>query len=53
MLCIPSCVVYPLCSVDLNRIMPGKRAGTASQQFAFHFLARVIKHVDYLLDLHT
>jgi hypothetical protein len=39
--------------VDLNRIFPGKRAGTASQQFAHAFMGRLVRHVDYLLDLHT
>ena len=39
--------------VDLNRIFPGKKGGTASQQFAYYFMSRVIRHLDFLLDLHT
>ena len=39
--------------VDLNRIFPGKKGGTASQQFAHYFMSRVIRHLDFLLDLHT
>lgn len=39
--------------VDLNRIFPGKKQGTASQQFAAAFMSRVVRHVDLLLDLHT
>mmetsp|Transcript_2028 Transcript_2028/g.2883 ORF Transcript_2028/g.2883 Transcript_2028/m.2883 type:complete len:404 (-) Transcript_2028:25-1236(-) len=38
---------------DLNRIMPGKEFGTASQQYAWHFIERIIKKFDYLIDLHT
>lgn len=39
--------------VDLNRIMPGKKAGSCSQAFAHKLLQRVIYCMDYLLDLHT
>ena len=39
--------------VDLNRIMPGKADGNVSQVYAYRFLERVIKQLDYLLDLHT
>lgn len=38
---------------DLNRIMPGKKGGSASQSFAFALVTRLIKHFDFLLDLHT
>ena len=38
---------------DLNRIMPGKKGGSASQSFAFALMTRLIAHVDFLLDLHT
>lgn len=38
---------------DLNRIMPGKKGGTPSQSFAHYLMTRVIKHMDYVLDLHT
>ncbi|MDG2450980.1 MAG: succinylglutamate desuccinylase/aspartoacylase family protein [Saprospiraceae bacterium] len=39
--------------VDLNRIMPGKEDGTASQVYAWKIVNKVVKHFDYLLDLHT
>ena len=39
--------------VDLNHIMPGKEDGNVSQVYAHRFLQRVVKHFDYLLDLHT
>lgn len=39
--------------VDLNHIMPGKENGNVSQVYAYRFVNRFVKHVDYLLDLHT
>ncbi|MDA9774390.1 succinylglutamate desuccinylase/aspartoacylase family protein [Saprospiraceae bacterium] len=39
--------------VDLNHIMPGKSDGNVSQVYAYRFVERVVKHFDYLLDLHT
>jgi len=39
--------------VDLNHIMPGKKDGNVSQVYAFRFIERIVKHFDYLLDLHT
>jgi len=39
--------------VDLNHIMPGKEDGNISQVYAYRFMDRLIKHFDYLLDLHT
>ncbi len=39
--------------VDLNRIMPGKMNGNRSEMFAYRFTNRILKHFDYLLDLHT
>ena len=39
--------------VDINHIMPGKEDGNISQVYAYRFIQRFIKHVDYLLDLHT
>ena len=39
--------------VDLNHIMPGKKNGNVSQVYAFRFVEKVIKHFDFLLDLHT
>jgi len=40
-------------NVDLNHIMPGNKKGNASAVYAYRFFDRVIKNVDYLLDLHT
>lgn len=39
--------------VDLNHIMPGKENGSISQVYAFRLIDKIIKHFDYLLDLHT
>lgn len=39
--------------VDINHIMPGKEDGNISQVYAYRFVQRFIKHIDYLLDLHT
>lgn len=39
--------------VDLNHIMPGKKNGNVSQVYAYRFVEKVIKHFDFLLDLHT
>lgn len=39
--------------VDLNHIMPGKKDGNISQVYAYRFIERIVKHFDYLLDLHT
>jgi predicted deacylase len=42
-------------NTDLNRVMPGRKDGTAAQQFAFSLLKNVIGAggLDFLLDLHT
>ena len=39
--------------VDLNHIMPGKKNGNVSQIYAYRFIERLVKHFDYLIDLHT
>ncbi len=39
--------------VDLNHIMPGKKDGNVSQVYAYRFMERFVKQIDYLLDLHT
>lgn len=39
--------------VDINHIMPGKSDGNISQVYAYRFINRFVKHIDYLLDLHT
>ena len=38
---------------DLNHIMPGKANGNISEVYAYRFFNRVVKHLDYLIDLHT
>lgn len=39
--------------IDLNRIFPGKEVGTPSEEYVFHFINRIVKKFDYLIDLHT
>ena len=38
---------------DLNHIMPGIADGNVSDVYANRFFERVIRHFDYLVDLHT
>lgn len=38
---------------DLNRTMPGRADGNVSQVYAHRLLDRVIRHFDFLIDLHT
>jgi uncharacterized protein len=38
---------------DLNRSMEGPERGRPSQRFGWRFVERVIKRLDYLVDLHT
>lgn len=38
---------------DLNHIMPGSPNGTVSQVYAWRIVNKIVKHFDYLLDLHT
>lgn len=38
---------------DLNRIMPGKENGTVAETYAYRFKEKVLRHFDYLMDLHT
>lgn len=40
-------------SRDLNHIMPGIADGNVSQVYAYRFFNRVVRHFNYLLDLHT
>lgn len=40
-------------NADLNRIAPGKPNGNRSELYIYRFIERVIKHFDYLIDLHT
>ncbi len=39
--------------VDINHIMPGRERGTVSQVYAWRVVNRIIRHFDYLVDLHT
>ena len=39
--------------VDLNHIMPGQDKGNVSNIYAHRFFTRMVKHFDYLMDLHT
>lgn len=39
--------------VDLNHIMPGKADGNVSQVYAYRIVNRLVRHFDYLVDLHT
>ncbi len=38
---------------DLNHIMPGRADGTVSQVYAYRVFDRIVRHFDYLFDLHT
>lgn len=38
---------------DINRIMPGKADGNESSLYAHRVLDRLVRHFDYLFDLHT
>ncbi len=39
--------------VDLNHIMPGKANGNGSETYAFRFVDKLVRHFDFLIDLHT
>lgn len=47
-----SIYVCPLDGRNLNRVFPGNRAGTASEQIADWVFRNVIKQADYYVDLH-
>lgn len=38
---------------DLNHIMPGKANGNDTDVYAYRLLDRLVRHFDYLIDLHT
>ena len=38
---------------DMNHVMPGKPHGSIAQIYAHRFLNRIIRHFEYLIDLHT
>lgn len=39
--------------VDLNHIMPGDEHGNVSSIYAFRLIDRIVRHFEYLVDLHT
>jgi predicted deacylase len=39
--------------VDLNHIMPGTADGNVSDVYAYRVFHRLVRHFDYLIDLHT
>ena len=38
---------------DLNRIMTGRADGNTSEVYAYRIIKKIVRHFDYLLDLHT
>jgi len=38
---------------DLNHIMPGREDGNVSQVYAYRIVNQLVRHFDYLVDLHT
>ncbi len=38
---------------DLNHLMPGKPDGSVSELYAHRLIERVVRHFDFLVDLHT
>lgn len=38
---------------DLNRTFPGKANGNRSEQYAFQIFAKIVRHFDYQIDMHT
>lgn len=40
-------------SMDLNHVMPGRPDGNEAQVYAYRFIERVVRHFDYLVDMHT
>lgn len=40
-------------AIDLNHTMPGLVDGNHAQMYAFRVIDRLVRHVDYLVDLHT
>ncbi len=39
--------------VDLNHIFPGKKNGAVSQVYAYRFVKKILKHFNFLIDIHT
>ena len=40
-------------NADLNRLMPGKKNGTAAQSYAYALMDRIVYCFNYLIDMHT
>jgi uncharacterized protein len=38
---------------DLNRLFPGHPTGSMAEVFAYRFIDRIVRHFEYLFDLHT
>ncbi|KAJ1648380.1 hypothetical protein LPJ64_000329 [Coemansia asiatica] len=38
---------------DLNRLMPGKPDASGPQVYAYNLMQRIVRHFEYLIDLHT
>ncbi|KAJ1822274.1 hypothetical protein LPJ56_003105 [Coemansia sp. RSA 2599] len=38
---------------DLNRLMPGKPNASGPQVYAYNLIQRIVRHFEYLIDLHT
>ena len=38
---------------DMNHVMPGKPNGSIAEIYAHRFLNRIVRHFEYLVDLHT
>ncbi len=38
---------------DLNRLFPGREHGNSSELYAHRFVDRVLRHLNYLVNLHT
>jgi predicted deacylase len=43
----------PIDEEDMNRIWPGKRGGSTSQQIAYQIYNQAIRQANYVIDLHT
>jgi predicted deacylase len=43
----------PLDPKDMNRIFPGDRNGSLTEQTAYYFFNKIAKHADYIIDFHS
>lgn len=39
--------------IDLNRVFPGKQKGNRNQQYVYRIMDKLVRHFDYLIDMHT